>query len=151
MPNFNEVQTNTIYCGVTVKMTFKGGNVVMGKSARLQTKDKFIQDAIEHDQRFQWGNIKLVNVVELEDTEVNNGVNGSDGQREAAAEESKPKKGKKAKAAEAEEKQVVEGVKTLNDLDAWFAEQGVTLEGSSKSYINGLCEQYNVYFPNLKY
>lgn len=149
MPNFNEVQTNTVYCGVKVTMTFKGGNVVMGKSARLQTDDRFIQDAIEHDQRFQWGNIKLVNVVELEDTDGINRVNKQD--VAVTTEDPKPKKGKKAKAAEEEEKQVVDGVKTLNDLDAWFAEQGVTLEGSSKSYIAGLCEKYNVTFPNLKY
>lgn len=153
MPNFNEVQTNTVYCGVKVTMHFKGGNIVMGKSARLQTDNPFAQDAIEHDQRFLWGNIKLVNVVELEDaTEKNNVANVSDEQN--ATEEAKPtKRGKKAKntEAEAQDKQVVEDVKTLNDLDAWFSEQGVTLEGSSKSYISGLCEQYNVVFPNLKY
>ena len=152
MPNFNEVMTSTVYCGVKVTMNFKGGNIVNGKSARLQTDNPFAQDAIEHDQRFLWGNIKLVNVVEINDTtDEKKGSEGVDAAAETA-EDAKPKKGKKtAKSADTGDKQVVEDVKTLNDLDAWFAEQGVTLEGSSKSYINGLCEKYNVIFPNLKY
>lgn len=149
MTGFNEVQTNTTYCGVKVSMSFKGGNVVMGKSARLQTSNPFAQDAIEHDQRFKWGNIKLVNVVELEDEE------------EAAVakpqETNTTKAGKKGKKAASEQQtapvdvEVVESVKTLNDLDAWFLEnKNVTLESSSKSYIAGLCEKYGVSFPNLK-
>lgn len=150
MSGFNEVQTSTVYCGVKVSMTFKDGNVVMGRSARLQTDNPFAQDAIEHDQRFGWGNIKLVNVVELESEE--------EKPVEKPQETTTTKSGKKGKksASEqqesaAEDKEVVESVKTLNDLDAWFAEKGVTLEGSSKSYIAGLCDKYGVVFPNLKY
>ena len=143
MPGFNEVMTSTIYCGVKVSMTFKGGNVVMGKNARLQTDNPFAQDAIEHDQRFGWGNIKLVNVVEI----------GDDAPSEEAPVASEPKTTKKSKkASQPHDAEVVESVKTLNDLDAWFAEnKNVTLEGSSKSYIAGLCEKYGVVFPNLKY
>ena len=146
MAGFNEVQTNTVYCGVKVSMSFKDGNVVMGKSARLQTSNPFAQDAIEHDPRFGWGNIKLVNVVELEDEEA-----PAEKPQEAPAAKNAGKKGKKATAEPAADAEVVESVKTLNDLDAWFAEKGVTLEGSSKSYIAGLCEKYGVVFPNLKY
>jgi hypothetical protein len=149
MAGFNEVQTNTVYCGVKVSMSFKDGNVVMGKSARLQTSNPFAQDAIEHDPRFGWGNIKLVNVVELEDEEV-----PADKPQETTTAKTAGKKGKKASAEQqttASDVEVVESVKTLNDLDAWFAEKGVTLEGSSKSYIAGLCEKYGVVFPNLKY
>lgn len=140
MNGFNEVQTSTMYCGVKVNMNFKDGNVVMGKSARLQTANPFAQDAIEHDQRFKWGNIKLVNTVELDDPDEKQVVNTQE----------EPKTNKRSKKAKAEA-EVVESVKTLNDLDSWFAEKGVTLEGSGKAYIAGLCEQYNVCFPNLKY
>ena len=148
MAGFNEVLTSTVFCGVKVNMTFKDGNVVMGKSARLQTSNPFAQDAIEHDERFGWGNIKLVNVVELEDEEA-----PAEKPQEAPAAKASGKKGKKAAAEPqpAADAEVVESVKTLNDLDAWFAEKGVTLEGSSKSYIAGLCEKYGVVFPNLKY
>lgn len=150
MAGFNEVQTNTVYCGVKVSMSFKDGNVVMGKSARLQTSNPFAQDAIEHDPRFGWGNIKLVNVLELEDEEA-----PAEKPQETTTAKSGGKKGKKSASAEpqpaTEGVEVVESVKTLNDLDAWFAEnKGVTLEGSSKSYIEGLCDKYGVLFPNYK-
>lgn len=147
MSGFNEVRTSTVYCGVKVNMEFKDGNVTMGRSARLQTANPFAQDAIEKDKRFGWGNIKLVNVVELEDDEAS----------VEKPQETTAKSGKKGKKAAAERQtaptdvEVVESVKTLNDLDAWFAEKNVTLEGSSKNYIAGLCEKYGVVFPNLKY
>lgn len=156
MSGFNEVLTSTVYCGVKVSMKFKDGNVVMGRSARLQTDNPFAQDAIEHDQRFAWGNIKLVNVVEIGEDE-DSEVKPQSTVASAPAAQPAQKKGKKGKAEtepqtqQTEQAEVVESVKTLNDLDAWFAEKGVTLEGSSKSYIAGLCEHYNVVFPNLKY
>ena len=94
MGGFNEVQTSTVYCGVKVSMHFKGGNVLMGKNARIQTDNPFAQDAIEHDQRFKWGNIKLVNVVELEDEEEAAVAKPQETNTTKAG-----KKGKKAKAA----------------------------------------------------
>lgn len=139
MKGFNEVQTSTTYCGIRVSMSFKNGNVVMGKNARLQTDNRFAQDAIESDYRFQCGNIKLVSSVEIPD---------ADSAQEQEQESKQPKKS--VKKVQKDGLEVVDSVKTLNDLDEWFADKGVTLEGSGKSYIAGLCEKYGVSFPNLK-
>ena len=42
----------TVYCGVKVNMEFKSGNHLNGKHAVLITKNPFVQDAIENDERF---------------------------------------------------------------------------------------------------
>lgn len=141
MRGFNEVSTSTQYCGVKVVMEFKNGNVVMGKHARLQTDNRFAQDAIENDYRFKYGNIRLVSEVEVPDEDAPAPA--------PAPAEAKPRKTKKQKDT-AVEVEIVDSVKTLNDLDAWFAERGVELKGSNRSYLNGLFEEHNVSFPNLK-
>lgn len=147
MKGFNEVQMSVKYCGINVHLNFKGGNVVMGKSARLQTDNQFVQDAIEKDERFKYGNIRLVNAVELEPEEV-------DEPQTVQAPKDVKKGGNKKKApGKTEEKsgaEVVESVKTLNDVDAWFGAKGIVLEGSGKDYIYGLMEKEGVVFPNLK-
>lgn len=157
---FNECMTQTVYCGVKVNLNFINGNMTQNKNARLKTSNPFAQDAIESDERFRQGAIVLVWEAEEEN-------------KATARDESAFKafgKGKEASvktqgtvaAAEAGvketaetgtaagETEVVEEVKDLNDLDAWFAERGVTLASSKKSYINDLCKEHGVKFPNLK-
>lgn len=127
LTGFNACKTSTTYMGVKVNLNFEGGNTLQGKSARIVTDNPFAQDAIENDTRFKFGTIRLVSVV---DNDVN--------------EDKEQKVNKSAEAL------IIEDVTNINELDAWFAEKGVTLASSKKSYINELCKEHNVQFPNLK-
>ena len=42
----------TVYCGVKVNMEFRSGNHLNGKHAVLITRNPFVQDALENDERF---------------------------------------------------------------------------------------------------
>ena len=145
---FNECKTQTVFCGVKVNLNFINGNMVQNKSARLITDNVFAQDAIEHDIRFEQGVIKLVRTIGESKKDAGKGTDAKAMPRRTGhgSKEDENSKG----GENSQEAIVVEGVKTINDADAWFAEKGITLTSSKKAYIEELCAKEGVVFPNLK-
>lgn len=134
----------TVYCGVKVNMEFKSGNHLNGKHAVLITKNPFVQDAIENDERFG-------SVFRLAAT-----YNQSDAKDvDAAAQE--PKSSREARkmkiAKERAEKEAANGykdipkVKNMNDAIEYFTSLGEVVENEEQ--IKEMADKHRVKFPNF--
>ena len=110
------------YRGQTIMTSFSGGNG-HDKRAKLITASIFVQDAIEHDPRF---NHLIYLVDKYDDTPV-------------AAAEAKEEREKAKK---------ITKVKTVNDALLFFTKLGANV--TSESNLEDLMTQYNVEFPNLR-
>lgn len=134
----------TVYCGVKVNMEFKSGNHLNGKHAVLITKNPFVQDAIENDERFG-------SVFKLAATYNQSDVKNVD----AAAQE--PKSSREARkmkiAKERSEKEVANGykdilkVKNMNDAIEYFTSLGEIVENEEQ--IKEMADKHRVKFPNF--
>lgn len=134
----------TVYCGVKVNMEFKSGNHLNGKHAVLITKNPFVQDAIENDERFG-------SVFKLAATYNQSDVKNVD----AAAQE--PKSSREARkmkiAKERSEKKVANGykdilkVKNMNDAIEYFTSLGEIVENEEQ--IKEMADKHRVKFPNF--
>lgn len=110
------------YRGQTIMTNFSGGNG-HDKRAKLITASIFVQDAIEHDPRFN----HLIYLVDKYDDTPAAAV-------EAQIERDKPKK--------------ITKVKTVNDALLYFTKLGenVTADSSLEDFM----VKHNVEFPNLR-
>lgn len=124
MARFDAMTIRLNYCGQTVMATFKGGDQRRNR-ARLTTDNLFVQDALEHDQRF--GSLYVLVKSYAEST--------TDAAARIANEKSKPRK--------------ITKVKSVNDALLYFTQLGANVTGEAD--LKTLMEQYNVEFPNLKY
>lgn len=134
----------TVYCGVKVNMEFKSGNHLNGKHAVLITKNPFVQDAIENDERFG-------SVFRLAAT-----YNQSDAKNvDAVVQE--PKSSREARkmkiAKERAEKEAANGykdiskVKNMNDAIEYFTSLGEVVENEEQ--IKEMADKHRVKFPNF--
>lgn len=139
----------TVYCGVKVNMEFKSGNHLNGKHAVLITKNPFVQDAIENDERF--GTVfKLAASYECnEDKTTADTLQEPKSSREAKKMKIAKEKAEKNKT----EKKLGNGykdvpeVKNINDAIEYFTTLGEMIE--SEEQINEMADKYQVKFTNL--
>lgn len=119
----------TNYCGVSVTLNFDGGNTVMGKNAELVTNSRFIQDAIENDDRFGV-TIKLGRkIAEADDNKVPAQVKESKEAAEAEAPKKKAqKKVQRAEVAQAPQAEIETVFSDVNDAVAFLEEKGEVVE-----------------------
>jgi len=116
---------NLNYCGVKIVAEFKtvsGGQL----RSRIVTRDRFIQDALEHDIRYG----KLFVCTQSFDDEAMT-------KEEQVQKEENRDTSKK-----------IASVKSLNDALVWFSKKGET--PASDEEVKTLMEKYNVSFPNWK-
>lgn len=118
-------QINVHYCGVKIVAEFRRTASEMSKS-QLLTRDRFVQDALEHDVRFG----RLYRCVKSFD-------------ENAMTIEQQVEEEKGSAPAK-----VVNSVKSLNEALVWFAKKGETPQ--SDEDVLKLMEKYNVAFPRWK-
>lgn len=130
------------YFGVDLKVEFSNGNVARSIGATYTTSDRFTQDAIESDSRFNCG-IRLKAVY----------AEPSDEENAKKQKTTKPaKSGKPGKQAqeEKEDGEVVENIrscKNMNDVLKFFQDKGEKPE--SDEDIKQLMDKYHVCFPDV--
>lgn len=115
----------TTYCGIGIKLDFMH-NVTDDDRAQLIVTNKFLQDAIEKDSRFN-KEFALANTY---------------GEEVKSEVQSKPHKKNVQKCL------VVEDVMSINDAYDYFADKGVIL--NSVDDVKAEMKKQNVEFPNLK-
>lgn len=116
---------NLNYCGVKLIVDFK--QVAGGQSrSRIVARDRFVQDALEHDVRY--GSLYTC-VQSFEENELT--------KEERVQEEHATSRAKK-----------VTTVKSLNDALVWFSKKGET--PTSDEEVRQLMTKYNVEFPAWK-
>mgnify|MGYP000325904270 CR=1 FL=1 len=124
MARFDAMTIRLHYCGQTIMATFKGGDQRRTR-ARLTTDSLFIQDALEHDPRFN-----TLYVLKQSYSDTTRRV-----EARIANEMTKTRK--------------ITKVKSVNDALLYFTQLGANVTGDSD--LRTLMDQYNVEFPNLKY
>lgn len=134
----------TVYCGVKVNMEFKSGNHLNGKHAVLISKNPFVQDAIENDERFG-------SVFKLAATYNQSDVKNVD---DAVQEPKSSREARKMKIAkERAEKEAANGykdilkVKDMNDAIEYFTSLGEIVENEKQ--IKEMADKHRVKFPNF--
>lgn len=115
---YDGLQIRLNWCGVNVEVEFKGGDT--RHRAKFITPNLFIQDALEHDNRF--GTLYFLT------------KSYKDTPKEKEKEASKPRKR-------------VTKVKTVNDAMRWLTEAGYAPTPDDK--LQDLMDKANVDFPNL--
>lgn len=139
----NSARLITTYFGVKVELNFKNGNLLRGVNANLVTNDRFVQDAIEHDQRFG-ATIRLKSSYPESDDD----KESISKEKEKTRRQSRSSSVREQRQPVKEEFTAVEEVKSINDIISYFASLGETVEDESQ--IEELKEKYKVKFPNLK-
>lgn len=137
----NAARLFTTFMGVKIELNFKNGNLLRGVNANLVTSDRFVQDAIEHDNRFGVTIRLKSSYAETQED------------KETLAEGKAGNKSTKLSASQKERiaknaVKAVDTVKTMNDVIDYFTSLGETVE--SEEQIEELKEKYKVKFPNLK-
>lgn len=139
----------TVYCGVKVNMEFKSGNHLNGKHAVLITKNPFVQDAIENDERF--GSVfRLAATYNQSDAK---NVDAVVQEPKSSREARKMKIAKERAEKEAAEKEAANGykdiskVKNMNDAIEYFTSLGEVVENEEQ--IKEMADKHRVKFPNF--
>ena len=137
----NNARLFTSFMGVKLELNFNNGNLLRGINGNLVTSDRFVQDAIENDPRFNV-TIRLKSSYpesEEEQASIAEAKAGKNSSRTSASQ--KERIAKNAVKA-------VDSVKSMNDVIDYFTSLGETVE--SEEQIEELKEKYKVKFPNLK-
>lgn len=139
----------TTYCGVKVNMEFRSGNHLNGKHAVLITKNPFVQDAIENDERF--GSVfRLAATYECPENKNTTDVlqeprSSREAKRMKIAKE-KTEKRKVEKEIENGYKDVPE-VKNINDAIEYFTGLGEMVENEEQ--IKEMIDKYRIKFSSF--
>lgn len=134
------------YFGIDMKLEFTNGNTARSKGAEYTTKDRFTQDAIEHDMRFG-KTIVLKNCYPDPNEEITTIKDAGAPKSPAANKGGKGGKGGKGNKNEDIKVLIVEECKTMNDVIEYFKSLGENPEGDED--IKELMEKYGVVFPEV--
>lgn len=139
---------STVYKGVKVNLSFRGGNTLSGINGKMITSDPFVQDAIETMPAF--GKKIICTHAYTPARQAVPVLEEKKKPRLVAAKGAADRLSKVKKVASemVDEVAVVEEVKNINDAASYFMEKGVTVE--SKEQLEGLMQKHNVVFPNMK-
>lgn len=141
LKNRSKASFYTKYCNVDVKLDFMHNMSDDGK-AQIVVRDKFVQDAIEHDNRFN-KEFELVSQFGAEDDNITKNLK-TEVKDEAKAEIKKKKVSKQDESKSI----VVDDVTSLNDAYDYFAAKGVMLD--TLEDLKTKMDECKVEFPNLK-
>lgn len=132
------------YFGIDMKLEFTNGNTARSKGAEYTTKDRFTQDAIEHDMRFGKTIFLRNKYLEPGEEVKNSKTNKSDKNKGK-----EPECDEKGKEPECDEngKRIVSECKNMNDVIAFFKSLGENPEGDDD--IRSLMEKHQVTFPSM--
>lgn len=119
-------QINLTYFGVKLNVEFRGTGGGISHS-QFKTNDRFLQDALEHDFRFN----RLYKLMQTFDE------NDSPAKPAAEKEEQAPRRAKN-----------ITSVKSLNQALNYFVRIGETPQTDED--VKQLMEKYNIAFPNWK-
>ena len=137
---------STIYKGVKVNLSFRGGNSASGINGKMITSDPFVQDAIEAMPAF---GKKIICTHAYTPARQAVPVLEEKKPRLVAAKGVADRVSKVGKVASGiVDSVVIEEVKNINDAASYFMEKGEAVE--SKEQLEELMQKYNVVFPNMK-
>lgn len=139
----------TVYCGVKVNMEFRSGNHLNGKHAVLITRNPFVQDAIENDERFG----SVFNLAAAYGESESKDTAAATEEPKSSREAKKMKVSKQKAEKEKAEKEAVNGykdvpeVKDVNDAIEYFTVLGEMVENEEQ--IKEMADKHRVRFTNF--